>query len=128
MKKRMLFLIPVIVFIGIFLLFQTVFFVGYVPSASMEPTLKEGSLIFGFRQYNALDIGDIIIFKHDGELLVKRIAASGGQSILIDEQTYVVPEGCFFVMGDNRENSFDSRFWEDPYVKKSEIIAKLNKK
>lgn len=37
---------------------------------------------------------------------------------------YVVPENCYFVMGDNRANSYDSRYWKAPYVKRSDIIGK----
>lgn len=125
MKKRMLFLIPVTLFIGIFILFRTVFFIGYVPSASMEPTLKTNSLIFGMRLYGDLEKGDIIVFKHDNGVLVKRIVALGGQEIEIDGVTYTVPNGCYFVMGDNREHSWDSRFWEDPFVKRENVIARL---
>jgi signal peptidase I len=90
--------IPVIIFIGIIIIFKMVLFIGYVPSASMEPTLKEGSLIFGLRQYGELKAGDIIIFEHEGHLLVKRIAATGGQSITIDNRTYTVPAGSFLFL------------------------------
>ena len=68
----------------VFILFQTVLLIGYVPTASMEPTLKEGSFILGFRHYGKLKSGDIVVFKHEGAQLVKRIAAVPGESIIVD--------------------------------------------
>ena len=125
MKRRLLFFVPVAVFIGIFLLFQTVFFIGYVPTESMEPTLKANSIIFGMHIFGDLQMGDIIVFEHDGVTYVKRIAATGGQEIEVDGQCWHVPESCLFVLGDNRNNSCDSRFWEEPFVSIKSVIAKL---
>ena len=122
-KKR--FIIPGLILFVIVLAFKHALFIGYVPSESMEPTLKAGSYIIGSRIYGELKTGDIIIFEHDGKMFVKRIAATEGERITENGFTYIVPKDSYFVMGDNRNNSFDSRYWGEPFISKCDVKAKV---
>ena len=125
MKRRKRLVIPIACMLTVLLLFRGVFLIGYVPSASMEPTLQKGSIIIGIRLHGDLQTGDIIIFRREGELLVKRIAASPGESIRHNGEQITVPDDCYYVRGDNADDSFDSRYWDDPFVKGEDVVAKL---
>lgn len=120
-----------------YLLLQFVVLIGYVPSASMEPTLREGSFLFGVRIHDAPKVGDVIVFQKDGILQVKRVAAAPGDFVDRSALEYAdalpvpvwsdpilhIPDGCYFVLGDNIQNSLDSRYWEDPFVTENQIVA-----
>lgn len=124
-----------------------------VPSGSMEETIMTGSrIIINRLAYIGREPsrGDIIAFyfPDDGETeYIKRIIALPGETIegadgkiyidgavygedYIKEEMegsfgpYRVPEDSYFVMGDNRNNSADSRYWMDKFVEKSEIIGR----
>jgi signal peptidase I len=106
-------------------LLRFVFFVGFVPSSSMEPAIKQGSLILGIRLTADLKAGDVVVFEHDGYLQVKRISGAPGDRISLNNGALTVPAVCYFVLGDNTESSFDSRYWDEPFVPVCKIIAKL---
>lgn len=131
--------VPICLTLLCYVLLQYVFLLGYVPSASMEPTLQEGSFIFGLRIFETPTVGDIIVFVKDGTLQVKRIAAGPGDKIELTKLEYMdslpipnwtdplltVPAGHFYVLGDNTQNSYDSRYWEDPFIAEEQIVAVL---
>lgn len=131
--------VPICLTLLCYVLLQHVFLLGYVPSASMEPTLQEGSFIFGLRIFETPTVGDIIVFVKDGTLQVKRIAAVPRDQIDLSELEYMdslpipnwsdplltVPAGHFYVLGDNTQNSYDSRYWEDPFIAEEQIVAVL---
>lgn len=123
--KKWKWLIPVLVALVTVILLKSVFLFGYVPTESMVPTLPKGSYIIGLRLYTSLETGDIIIFRHEGKLLVKRIAAVAGEYVERNGEQLLVPEDCYYVLGDNAENSLDSRYWEEPFVRNEDIVAKL---
>ncbi len=131
--------LPAALTIILYTLLSGFILVGYVPSESMEPTLPKNSIIIGTRNARTLAVGDIIVFRHEGILMVKRIAARAGDVVDLSQLEYMdylpkpkreadminVPEDCYFVLGDNTKNSLDSRYWEDPYVRSNQIVAKL---
>lgn len=124
-----------------------------VPTGSMENTIMTGSRVFVNRLAYRKDDpkrGDIIEFYYpdDGKsrYLKRVIAVSGemvegrGGSVFVDgvelEEPYIreksymdfgpytVPEDSCFMMGDNRNNSWDSRYWNNKFVKKDAVIGK----
>ena len=129
---------PLIIGILSFLIFRYILFFGYVPTSSMEPTIPEGQYIFAVRVHGELKSGDVIVFRKENEVLIKRITAVGGDTVYVnqttgqvsvnqsldDAKTLMVPAHQYFVTGDNRKQSLDSRYWDEPFVGREDIIAK----
>ena len=72
--------------------------------------------------------GDTIDFKDgcvyvNGQCIIEDYIAENAETYAF--KSFTVPEGCVFVLGDNRENSLDSRFWIEPFVKIESIISKI---
>ena len=114
---------PVLIAVSVFALFRFVLMVGYVPSGSMEPTLKTGSLILALRIHPEPKVGDIAVFEYGDTLMVKRIAAVGGDRIEHNGEVISVSPGCYYMLGDNSSDSFDSRYWDDPFIPRDDVIA-----
>ncbi len=122
-----------------------------VPSSSMEPNINSNSrLILSLVSYirNDVNRGDIIVFTLGNTQYVKRVIGLPGDKIkcirsivyvndIELEENYLtehntsdfeevsVPSDSYFVLGDNRDNSFDSRYWNNPFVSKDMIIGKI---
>ncbi|MBN1050410.1 signal peptidase I [Clostridium botulinum] len=131
---------------------SNVFYIALVPSESMKNTLMVGDRLIVTKNIDTLKVGDIYTFYHDDKLLIKRLIATGGDHVVIENddvfingkklnEPYVsssmtkeihldliVPEGKYYFLGDNRNNSYDSRFWTEPFIDKEAIDGRATKK
>jgi signal peptidase I len=119
--------------------------------SSMAPTLNENDIVVSVKGGDIRQ-GDIIAFYYNNRILIKRVIAVGGQTVdidadgnvsvdgeLLDEPylteksagesdltyPYTVDPETYFVMGDHRETSVDSRNSLIGCIERSEIVGRI---
>lgn len=68
--------------------------------------------------------GVVYVTKADGEIIQLDDSFVTNCTPAGDFGPYVVPQDSYFMMGDNRNNSHDSRYWDNTFVSKDKIIGK----
>lgn len=147
----------VFLLVGLLVLFVLLFRIVVVSGDSMLNTLHEGDylVVLSSSVYKNPKPGDVVVVSKDaykdGEPLVKRVIAVGGQTIDIKQgvvyvdgveqegefthegyvgesaQSYpmTIPDGYIFVLGDNRNNSTDSRSNKIGLISEREVLGKV---
>ena len=117
-----------------------------VDGDSMNPTLSNNQILLLNKMDKHYKRFDVIVFNHNGNKLVKRIIGLPGDKVTYtDNKLYIndklvkenytrkntddfisdkVPSDMYFVLGDNRSNSLDSRYIG--FVSKSDIEGVVN--
>lgn len=133
------------------LLATMMFPVLHIWGSSMTPTLHEGQIVVSLKG-SRFETGDVIAFYYNNKILVKRVIAGPGQwvdireggTVFVDDRPieepyvsepslgdcnielpYQVPDGRYFVMGDHRSTSVDSRNTAVGCVAREQVVGKI---
>ena len=128
-----------------------VFPVLQIAGTSMEPSLRDGDIVLLVKT-DRLETGDLCAFYYSNKILIKRIIGTPGDYLWINpdgtvylnnekmiepyvsemalgecdvEFPYQVPENSYFMMGDHRETSIDSRSSVIGCIAEDQIIGKI---
>ena len=142
----------IVVVIAIAVLVASIFLpVLRVTGSSMQPSFASGNVLVAMKTRDYVP-GDVCSFYYNNKLIIKRVIATGGDVLEIDDDgrvsvnglvldesyvqhydlgmcdiefPYVVPDEQLFVMGDNRASSVDSRVQAFGCISKEELMGKI---
>ena len=122
-----------------------------IAGTSMEPNLNDGDIVLLVKT-DKLETGDLCAFYYSNKILIKRVIATPGDYLWLEDDgtvflngtelqepyltekalgecdisfPYQVPENAFFMMGDQRETSIDSRSSVIGCISTDHIIGKI---